>query len=762
MLAHGPLWLLVELTMTRTYRFAAGQVVLRSPGRYDSRYRTWAPSVPEEVRLSRAEGIPRSTWARRPGWHRQLVRALAVAWVCGMFALPTVATLTGLTAVAATAVRGIVRARVRRRYGPIVAPWWEYAAGKLGHDPQSDPMRWVAFPNRTWTWEPIEPLVSLTAEDSWLSRRADRFAGWLRRFVTPIAEQDWVTKARALGETEGVGQGARMLARLVGWLVRAVEASRAVRVWPHVKVNDLADDEARIQLHYPARYAGHDEDVSAISKIVCPRLPGEWEAHNRKRDLMLEFRHPTRMPGAFTVTRDELRSGNPLNPLIGRDTSGDVTIPLKTKTPHVSLAASTGWGKTTSANVIAAQLLLHGWRGVIVDPKRIGFVGAFRNASPNVEIRTTLEGQIKAIWEIREEMNRRYEFIENYVERTDELGIAPMRENPEDYFEPLFLMEDEKGSLTVAIKSWWKREGGGLKEDGTSIPGKGEPEPLVWMQEILWRGRQAAIHVITLAQQNNLNVFLNSDMRDQYMFRILSGPQTQSSWVMTFQGNKRKKVPSKKGRAVYGIGPEEPRDVQLAAITDAEARLCAEAGIAVSEAANEERAERLAQVVGVPTGAVSPRPLWVDGPAEIDSGVPGQAGRGDTPEPSASRPLAMVAQAAGESAGSGVENTDSEINEINVNALNRDSENETEDASDSSNEGSDEAAETDPDLIIGAAAAAAFLEIKEDTFNKRRRRMNGTIPGETLVGRAKAWPKVELMEWNNLYRESEKAETVNA
>ncbi|WP_170918082.1 MULTISPECIES: type IV secretory system conjugative DNA transfer family protein, partial [unclassified Pseudonocardia] len=607
MLAHGPLWLLVELTLTRIYRFAAGQVVLRSPGNYDARYTTWAPAVPENVRLSRAEGIPRSTWARRPGWHRQMVRALLIAWLVTLLALPTVATVTAVAAVALVTVGGVMRARQRRRYGALVAPWWEIVADKMGHDPQTDPLRWVRFPNRSWTWEPVEPLARLTAEGAWLSRRSVKLNSVLGRLATPIAEQSWVTGLRA-AETADAGPIARLGARLAGWTVRAVEATRAVRVWPHSTTHALGDDEARMQIFYPAKYLAHPQDIDVVAKVVSGRMPGEWNHENHQRSLMLEFRHPRRMPATVLVTKADLTHGDAYNPLIGKDTNGWVKCPLKAKTPHVSIAASTGWGKTTTANVLAAQLALHGWRGVIVDPKRVGFVGAFRNASPNIEIRTTLEGQIQAIWDIREEMNRRYEFIENYVERVDELGYEPMRENPEDYFEPLFLLEDEKGSLTVAIKSWWKREGGGFKDDGAPIPGKGDPEPLVWMQEILWRGRQAAIHYITLAQQNNLNVFLNSDMRDQYMFRILSGPQTQSSWVMTFPGTKRKKVQSKKGRAVYGIGPEEPREVQLAAITDSEARSCAEAGIEVSEAANEARSQRLAEVLGVPAGAVSPPP----------------------------------------------------------------------------------------------------------------------------------------------------------
>ncbi|WP_166715113.1 DUF87 domain-containing protein, partial [Enterobacter sp. Cy-1797] len=246
-----------------------------------------------------------------------------------------------------------------------------------------------------------------------------------------MAEQSWLTGLRG-AETADGGPIARLGARLAGWTVRAVEATLAVRVWPRSTTHALGDDEARMQIFYPSKYLDHPQDIDFVSNVVSGRMPGEWNHENHQRSLMLEFRHPRRMPATVLVTKADLTHGDAYNPLIGKDTSGWVKCPLKAKTPHVSIAASTGWGKTTTANVLAAQLAFHGWRGLIVDPKRVGFVGAFRNASPNIEIRTTLEGQIQAIWDIREEMNRRYEFIENYVERVDELGYEPMRENPED------------------------------------------------------------------------------------------------------------------------------------------------------------------------------------------------------------------------------------------------------------------------------------------------------------------------------------------
>ncbi|MGH8922933.1 MAG: hypothetical protein ACRD0H_32090, partial [Actinomycetes bacterium] len=101
-------WLLVLAVLGAVWRFFAGQVVMRRPGRWDSRYLTWAAEVPENVLLSRDEGVPRTTWARRPGWHRQAVRLGSAVVLAAWWYWPTPTEIVVGAAIAVHLVRQLV------------------------------------------------------------------------------------------------------------------------------------------------------------------------------------------------------------------------------------------------------------------------------------------------------------------------------------------------------------------------------------------------------------------------------------------------------------------------------------------------------------------------------------------------------------------------------------------------------------------------------------------------------------------------------
>lgn len=783
---YRPRGVLLGILIGALYRFLAGQIVLRRPGKWDARYLTWAPALPDHV-VDGREAAPRSTWARRPGWHRQVVRLAAIAAVIGYFRAPTL-TLAILAALALVAIaRAVVMAHRRHVYLPVIASWWDYVAGKTGA--AGDPLQWVRFPTREVRWEPVTPLAAVVRpkppdgdegppgpldagprrrdRGGLLTRSVPPLARALRPLACPIGEQAWViaTRVRFAGDHR---VWAALVARAVELLVRLAERSRTVRVRPHVIRRTLTGDDARIEIHYPPTYAAHPQDIAEIQRVLRDRLParevdatapvdeddpeaedddteaalpvGAWTARNDHKHLRIVFERAKLMPTDVPMTRADF-ADLPFHTIpIGvevtrRGRRRPVTIPLKAKTPMVSTAASTGWGKTTIANVMSAHLLYHGAYGVLLDPKMIGYLDAYRGASPHVEIRTTVEGWMEAILRIRDEMNRRYALMEECAERVQILGLPKMTEHAELYFQPLFLLEDEKGSLTTAIDMWFKREGG---PDGK--PGKGVAPTFVHQQEILWRGRAAAVHVFTFAQQNNARVFLNTDMRDQYMFRILAGPQTRQSWDMTYPGTKKRAIPKKKGRAVYAVGPEGVRDVQLGRITDAEARECAIHGAEVADRENQIRAELLALATGCPEWEVSPLPFWVTRPGQTAVTVPGHAPSGDAPVAALPAPLSMVKSTPASPFRADVDEADDD----ELDALDDRDFTSTRDDAETS------------DLIVGEAAAAAYLGISPAAFTKRRKRAkNGECPqinGEIRVGRSPAWPPLELTEWNNLFR----------
>lgn len=777
-------WYILAALVGVVWRFLAGQVVTRRPGRWDARYLTWAAVPPDNVVDSR-EAVPRSRWAKRPGYQRQLMRAAALVALVGYDMRPTLTLWIVVGLVAIAIARSVIAAHRRHLYAPITATWWDYVAQKIGAT--GDAFDWVTFRTREIRWERVTPLAALvrprivnaagTAPDGPVQRLdrgglLTRWVPWLaaplRPLTCPIGETTWVLRRRAAlaGQTS---YAAAVTARSLERFVVVVEASRAWRVVPRPVRYDLGSDDARIEIHYPATYPAHPQDIAEIQRVLRERLPartpdpaapldvvdaededaetvaalpvGAWTARNDNRHLRIVFERSKIMPADVQITRHIFEAHPLIEIPIGvevtrRGRPRMVVIPLKAKTPHISIAASTGWGKTTIANVAIGHVLYHGGYAILMDPKEIGFIDAYRNASPNIEIRTTVDGWVDAYKRVLAEMNRRYRLMNECADRINMLGLPKMHQNPELYFQPLILLEDEKGSLTTAIIAWWKEEGE-----------KGDPPPFSWIQQILWRGRQAAVHVITCAQQNNARVFLNTDMRDQYMMRILAGPQTHHSWGMTFPGVKKRSIPKKKGRGMYGVGPEEPRELQLGRISDDEARAAAVHGIGVAERDNQARAELLAQAAGRPVWEVSPLPYWVRPPAHTASGVPGQAPSTDTSQGAPERPerpLALVRNGVSADSKNHFDMSDDETVEAQ-------------------NGGTGNAAERmrpdefeRPAFIVGEAAAAEFLGISLAAFSQRRKRAKkGSVPtitGEIRVGKSPAWPPLELAEWNNQFR----------
>lgn len=649
------------------WRFAVGLPVMHKRGGFDSRWWMDAPPQTDRMVATTHVSVPRTWWGRMAGYKRMTLRwlGLAMAWV--IYTAPIAsAVVVGIIAAAAGSVKS-VRAVVARFHREVVGRWTAAAAKELGWD-DVPATEWVELPAVRVVWDPIE----------W----PERFSSWAARW--PRA---W---------------------SLLNKLRRPVV---------HIP---LEDDDARIVVHHPDTFAGDPVRQTRVKDLVTNRTAGEWAGEWAHEQLAVIFRHPTRLPSDVLYDVDEVaRYGVTEVPIgKGRD-RGWETIKLKDLTPHVVVAASTGWGKTVTLNVICAHVLSRGARVTILDPKRIGFVTAFRD-HPQVSLRTNVDSQVGGIAEFLAEMERRYVLIEQYPH---------IKDDPELYFQPYFLVEDEKGSLTAAIRAWWKKQGE-----------KGTPQPILDQKVILWQARAAGMHVITAAQQANLDVFIDSDGRDQYMYRIASGPQTRSSWTMLFPGTAKMRVAVKKGRAVIGEGPNHVKEVQLARITEREAAAIAMAGVDIARKENEQRAIRIAELIGESEEASHPAGgVGVPGETVVD--VPGQrvpGGTGDDEADAAARaarpPLTLITEGGDDRAESSTSSDDLPADDgSNVRSNN--------------GTGGTAEAQEDSDDVVGLEAGAALLGMSPEAFRKARQRR--AIPGETRRGAAPSWTRSGLVEWHS-------------
>lgn len=754
-------WVAWELTAA-TWRFFAGQVVLRRPGRYDARYRTWAAPIPAELELTRDERIPRSRWARRPGYQRQWVRLAALAVLIGWFAVPTW-TVAVLIAASVVAV-----ARVAWRWGQaayyqrVCGPWLDWVSERLGWEGvEDDPRRWIQLPPYRIETVPVAPLraaVLRTGDpdvdgDGWLARRAPRVAGWLEPLTTPIAETRpirWLTDPPA-SRPAWLAVAARALGRRI---VAVVEASRLLRVRPRLVAPDLTNRDAQIRIAYPPSYQAHGSNVDEVKRLLAERLDGDdWELRRDPKALTFTVYHPSRLPTRVDWSRDIFAKYSQLEAPIGETARGVMTVDYKHATPHVNASGRTGTGKTVTFLTIIGNFLYHGGRAVIVDPKRIDFVKPFRNLS-NVDLVTVEDQFPQVLHDVVQEMERRYALIEEYTVKAHDMSFPAMETNAELYFQPLLLNIDEKSRFTAKCKAWWRREGGGFDEKGKPIAGKGDPITVEWERDIVARGRAGAIYAMAAAQQNAIpNTFPDTDIRGNYQYKILSGAADGPSWVVTFPGQRLTKLSSQvKGRAIVGVG-SELHEVQLAYMEWQEVRAAAQHGETVMDAENQKRAELLAELTGRPVWEVSPLPWWVPVPAETGQGVDGQDTPVDTPAPAPAASLALVAESSTETAG---QQDESATESTTTEPVAADSDIEPESNASSSNGGTEVRSPVHgrtAERITGNAAAARHLGVTRDAFSRARTRAKnrgeGDVPGIKHDGHTVSYDPVQLAEWWN-------------
>jgi hypothetical protein len=654
----GPVW-----------RLLTGGLVFVERSPWQSTWLRPAPERPENRPNFRGESYPLTRWGRLPGWRRMVLRWGVTIYVCVLSLWPLWTVVLSVLAAVAVVVRRAHRELQQWAHHHTVGAFAAGAAEVLQR--KDDPLRWIAIPRVRLVWLPIVVTPNiLHAVRGWL---------WLHRHLTRVF-------------------------RAVPWLDRAA--------LPTLRV-PLDDDDARILVSLDARVVR--ADVIAAVKALRSRLPdGPWKAVHHERDLTMEFSHPERPPARVEYS-EEAYDSFPVDEVPIAQSAGCKweTLPLRELTPHGIVSATTGWGKTTVANVYIAHTAGHGGKAFINDPKRVSYTH-FSDCE-NIIVRTTADGYAATLDEFLTEMERRYGWIERF---------PIIKRDPELYFQPWFLVTDERGSFVADLCAWAKEQG------DKSNP----PAVLRGEKKLLWQMRMAAMYEASMAQQSNREVFIDTDGRDQRMWRIASGPQTATSFRMLFNVAKIR-VDQKKGRALLGIGVDSVKEVQLALISEEDAVMFARRGVEIAKVENEARAKRLAALLAGEDGQSTDAPL----PEETSVSV-----RQDTPDtptvenPAETEPAPVLRIIPGQrqesSPATDVPSSEStDVMSGQVAWLRPQTPDRTPD--------------TTGAQIVGLKSGAEFLGLKQGAFEKRRLRR--AIRGEYRVGIQPAWKELDLKEWAN-------------
>lgn len=455
--------------------------------------------------------------------------------------------------------------------------------------------------------------------------------------------------------------------------------------WLTVPLDYKTNREAIVTLELPPHFEANPRQQAAINALITARLGGRWDAHWRTEELRASWSRPPETPKevAYERSRDEFKI------TIGRTMRGQpFRINVGQEAPNVLVTAAPGSGKTSLLRVFITHALEHGWLVDIIDPKRRSFLTAYKGV-PTVRLHTDIESMILA--------------VEDFYLSMDGANAAAERgELDPDKMPRRLLVIDEMTSFVDYARNHYRRSGG-----------KGDVPFTLQFQYLAVQGRQAEHRMVVAPHQPDAKVFGGTAVRTSFAARVVMGAMTRTLWMTAF--GYQQQVPYEshvKGRAMAGLGEGVPEEVQLAWLSEAEARTAALAAAEPPEWfqrgllppwVTAETIEQARQVAGV--GWLSPPEQRLSLPGTTVPDVPVRVPSQDRPESinGDGRPSLTVITGGG--------------------------------SEPLSEEPAPPAEPPGEPLIVGLAAAAAYLGYeKPDSFKKARARAKAAgnpIPGET-------------------------------
>lgn len=349
----------------------------------------------------------------------------------------------------------------------------------------------------------------------------------------------------------------RMLADKIALLVGHQHGTTGFVKWP--RNAQATGSIIEIRTH---RYWNAPRKLADMPDIIASIAGGTWvlDRHDGLHDRLYYRRLP--LPGMLPDYYEYDRDGRwPIHRVPfaidpdGRPVIGD----LSSQAPHVLIGGGTGKGKTSTLTVFIAHVTARGGLVDIIDPKYIGYTEAFEGL-PNVRVHVDLADAVAAVEEFHADMSERYQLKRGRADLTDS-----------DRFPTRLLVIDEMGSFTSMIREDWLDV-----RDKTDPPSSPTERRL---QLILWQGRAADMHLVIAAQQANAQVIGSTDKREQFAMRIGCGAPGKRGGPLLFGTDDLPPVdPTVKGRGLACLEGDDVRAVQLAHISEDDARRVAARG----------------------------------------------------------------------------------------------------------------------------------------------------------------------------------------
>jgi hypothetical protein len=314
------------------------------------------------------------------------------------------------------------------------------------------------------------------------------------------------------------------------------------------------------RINVPTRFVGAGAEMETIKHLVSTRLPVGANLVPKMQGAAPHIlinaapELPSRVP--FADYLSEIAQLGPGKYIPGITRAGDTyTAEFDGEDPHHGYSWGSGRGKSTILKSIIAQTFHNepDATGTIIDPKMVSldalagipglwfyndpseFEGA-RNPLITVD---TYEDFMPGMWQgiksVYDLMNYRYK----------EIARDPSREFPTHY-----LVLEEANSFAIMSRTWWG------KNRPKGMQGATPPIWADYIAPIFWRGRQANIKIVLVAQTIQERFLGNLNLRPSLGLISLSGFKA-NQWMNYIGTTPVPRAQRGKGRAIYAAGESE-------------------------------------------------------------------------------------------------------------------------------------------------------------------------------------------------------------
>lgn len=281
----------------------------------------------------------------------------------------------------------------------------------------------------------------------------------------------------------------------------------------------IDQDRTKATLALPPGFNGTPKDREQIARTVSAKLALEapevrWALAGPEPAVTFLRSAPPPVSVDLEAIREAIERSRPNDLVLGigkRDKA--VKVSLSGDSPHIGLSMGSGAGKSTTARLIAAQLLHKGAILLCLDMKYISHTWA--KGLPNVSYARTPEEIHEALLWLQDEVDRRNQVADAAADIEGEVhaNVGPR----------ILVIAEELNATQARLQAYWRQ---------IRAPDDPKRSPATEaLEEALFLGRQVRVHVLQIGQRLSARASGSGDARENLAVRILAR-HSAATWKM--------------------------------------------------------------------------------------------------------------------------------------------------------------------------------------------------------------------------------------